>query len=69
MATSQAAYAAERAIGHDDSAITQQDVADYKETGAQGETMKALTWQGKNKVQISTTSRLPTRLSSTTHYF
>lgn len=52
MASSQAAYAAERAIGHDGSTVTRQDVADYKSTGEKGETMKALTWQGKNKVQV-----------------
>lgn len=39
-------------VGHDDSAVTQQDVSDYKETGDQANTMKALTWQGKNKVKV-----------------
>jgi len=53
MATSQIAYAAEKAIGHDDSAITQQDVAvPSGETGKSGATMKALCWMGKNKVEI-----------------
>ncbi len=48
----QAAYAAEKAIGHGDNAVTQQDVADYSETGKAGQTMKALVWQGKNKVEM-----------------
>lgn len=53
MATSQIAYAVEKVIGHDDSAITQQDVAvPSGETGKSGETMKALCWMGKNKVEI-----------------
>lgn len=52
MATSRAAYAAEQAIGHDGSSIIQQDVASYKETGDPSETMKALTWQGKQKVKV-----------------
>lgn len=52
MATSRAAYAAEQAIGHDGSSIIQQDVASYKETGDLSETMKALTWQGKQKVKV-----------------
>jgi hypothetical protein len=55
MATSQAAYAIEKAIGHDDSAITQQDVAQpsvEKGTGDPRETMKALTWQGKGSVKV-----------------
>lgn len=51
MSVSQAAHVAEQAIGHDGSTVTQQDVASYKgETGNPNETMKALTWQGKNKV-------------------
>jgi threonine dehydrogenase-like Zn-dependent dehydrogenase len=50
---SQAAYAAEKAIGHDDNAITQQDVTNYASTGDPNETMKALTWVGKNKVQMA----------------
>jgi hypothetical protein len=53
MATSQAAYKAEQAIKQDDPAIiTQQDVATYKGVGDDSESMKALVWQGKNKVEV-----------------
>ena len=48
---SQAAYAAEKVIGHDENAILKQDVSSYKKSG-ENETMKALVWQGKNKVEI-----------------
>lgn len=53
MAT-QAAYQAEKAIGHGDNAVTQQDVTTYTEDGAgeSGETMKALAWISKNKVKM-----------------
>jgi hypothetical protein len=52
--TTQAAYKAEKVIGHGDNAITAQDVSTYREKGAgeSGETMKALAWMGKNKVKI-----------------
>ena len=55
MATAQAAYAAEKAIGHDKEYL-QQDVSDYKGEGEgeAHETMKALVWQGKQSVQIGT---------------
>ncbi|KAL8387032.1 hypothetical protein RB595_010208 [Gaeumannomyces hyphopodioides] len=58
MATSQAAYAAEKAIGHQDQppqdSTIKQDVADYSgETGNQSRTMKALVWLGKNKVGMA----------------
>jgi hypothetical protein len=52
MATSQAAYGIEKAIGHDDSSILQQDVSNYKQTGDANQTMKALCWMGKGKVQV-----------------
>jgi hypothetical protein len=52
MATSQAAYALEKAVGHDDSAILQQDVSNYNKTGDSNQTMKALCWMGKGKVQV-----------------
>ncbi|ORY56399.1 chaperonin 10-like protein [Pseudomassariella vexata] len=52
MAVSQAAYAAEKAIGHDDSSILEQDISNYEKTGEQGETMKALCWMGKQKVEV-----------------
>lgn len=50
---SQAAYAAEKAIGHAPEFI-KQDVASYtgEGEGNPAETMKALTWQGKQKVQV-----------------
>ena len=52
MATSQVAYGVEKAVGHDDSAILQQDVSNYNETGDSSQTMKALCWMGKGKVQV-----------------
>jgi len=52
MATSQAAYAAEKAIGHDGSAILEQDISNYEGEKGAGEKMKALVWQGKNAVQV-----------------
>jgi threonine dehydrogenase-like Zn-dependent dehydrogenase len=55
MATSQAAYKAEQAIGHGDNAITAQDVTNpaFREgAGSSTETMKALAWMGKNKVEV-----------------
>lgn len=51
MAASEAAYLAEKIIGHDDNAITEQDVSDYQGIGA-ATMMKALVWRGKNKVEI-----------------
>ncbi|GKT90387.1 S-glutathione dehydrogenase alcohol dehydrogenase [Colletotrichum tofieldiae] len=54
MAT-QAAYAAEQVIGHQDDAVTAQDVTNYGgDKGDSGELMKALVWQGKNKVEVVT---------------
>lgn len=56
MATSQAAFKVEQALGHGDNAVTAQDVANpaYTKDAADpsGETMKALAWMGKNKVQL-----------------
>lgn len=52
MSMTQAAWQAEKAIGHGDNAVTQQDVANYSQTGDASETMKALTWQGVNKVEM-----------------
>lgn len=51
MAT-QAAYAAEQAIGHQGDSVTAQDVTNYGTVGDDAETMKALVWQAKNKVEI-----------------
>jgi hypothetical protein len=50
---SQAAYKLEKAIGHDTNATVPQDVSNYETTGEEGTTMKALSWQGKQKVEIS----------------
>jgi len=49
----QAAYAAEKAIGHDHEFI-KQDVSNYNVEGAgdPNETMKALAWQAKQKVEV-----------------
>lgn len=54
MATAEAAYAVEKAIGHDDNNIIQRDVSNFnqKGTGDPNETMKALVWQTKQKVEI-----------------
>lgn len=60
MAASQAAYAAEKAIGHDGSAIIEQDIANYGQAGVGKdgtETMKALVWMGKNKVEVQDVAR------------
>ncbi|KAK5654746.1 hypothetical protein OQA88_7071 [Cercophora sp. LCS_1] len=53
MAAAQAAYAAEKAIGHGHENL-KQDVSDYKGEGEgeAHETMKALVWQGKQKVEV-----------------
>ncbi|KAI1761973.1 GroES-like protein [Hypoxylon sp. FL1150] len=53
MATSQAAYAAEKVIGHDGTSITAQDISNYTgDAGRPDETMKALCWMGKNTVEV-----------------
>lgn len=53
MATVQAAYGVEKIIGHGDNNIIEQDVSSYKgDKGDANETMKALVWQGKQKVEI-----------------
>lgn len=51
MATSQAAYAAEKIIGHGQENL-KQDISNYNDVGGPNETMKALVWQGKKKVEI-----------------
>ena len=58
MALSQAAAKAEQAVGHDDNAVTEQDVTNparnrQKYGDPSGETMKALAWYGKGDVQMS----------------
>jgi len=57
MATSQAAYGIEKAVGHDGSAIIEQDISNYEGRGAAPQTMKALTWQGKNTVKVIDTEK------------
>jgi hypothetical protein len=52
MATSQAAYAVEKAVGHGEDAIIEQDVANYNTKGDPSGTMKALVWMGKQKVEM-----------------
>jgi len=57
MALSQAAYAAEKFLGHGDSATTEQDITNpgidrQKYADPSGEMMKALVWMGKNKVEV-----------------
>lgn len=56
MAMSQAANLAEKAMGHDNNAITEQDMTnparDRAKYGDEPETMKALAWMGKNDVQV-----------------
>jgi len=52
---SQAAFKAEQALGHGDNATTAQDVTNpgnKPEWGNPNETMKALAWMGKNKVEV-----------------
>ncbi|KAI1204420.1 GroES-like protein [Annulohypoxylon truncatum] len=52
MATSQAAYGAEKVIGHDGSSITAQDITHPSGETGKEETMKALCWMGENNVQV-----------------
>lgn len=57
--TSQAAYKAEQLISHSGEHITQQDVSNYGQDGKgdPSQTMKALVWKGKGKVEIVETAR------------
>ncbi|KAK5692948.1 hypothetical protein LTR97_010424 [Elasticomyces elasticus] len=61
MSLSQAAWKAEQAMGHNDNAITAQDVTNpglkREEWGDTSETMKALVWMGKNDVQMVDTPK------------
>jgi len=50
--TSQAAYLAEKAIGHEKENI-KQDISNYEGVGDPSQTMKALVWQGKQKVEVA----------------
>lgn len=56
MASSQAAYLAEQVIGHQKENL-KQDVANYEGQGDPNETMKALVWQGKQKVEVIDTAK------------
>jgi len=56
MAMSQAAALAEKAIGHDNNATTEQDVSNPNRDpkyADNSEKMLALAWMGKNKVEMS----------------
>ncbi|KAK0327161.1 hypothetical protein LTR82_001923 [Friedmanniomyces endolithicus] len=61
MSLSQAAWKAEQAMGHNDNAITAQDVTNpglnREKWGDPSETMKALCWMGKNNVQMVDTPK------------
>lgn len=48
---SQAAYLVEKVIGHQKEEV-KQDVANFKGVNDSGDTMKALVWQGKQKVEV-----------------
>lgn len=62
---SQAASVVEKVLGgHDDNAITAQDVTSYGGPDASGETMKALCWMGKNTVQVRVVARPKIREST-----
>lgn len=57
MATTQAANYVEKAIGHGDNATTAQDITNPARdprnfADPSGATMKALVWEGKNKVAV-----------------
>ena len=57
MALSQAAAVLEKVIGHGSNATTEQDITNpardrAKYADPSGETMKALVWMGKNKVEV-----------------
>jgi hypothetical protein len=69
MAMSQAAWKAEQALGHGDNTNTVQDVTNpgnKPEWGNPNETMKALAWMGKNKVEVGK-QRIKPPLASTLH--
>lgn len=55
MATTQAAYAVEKVIGHGDNATVQTDVSNYAENDygvKNAPKIKAATWQGKGSVKV-----------------
>ncbi|KAJ4287486.1 hypothetical protein N0V88_007585 [Collariella sp. IMI 366227] len=53
---SQAAYLVEKVIGHQKEEV-KQDVANFKGVNDSGDTMKALVWQGKQKVEVVDTPK------------
>ncbi|KAI9750838.1 MAG: Mitochondrial fission protein [Chaenotheca gracillima] len=61
MAMSQGANLAEKALGHRDNAITEQNMTnpsrDAEKYGDPNETMKALAWMGKNTVRVIETPK------------
>ena len=65
MSMAQAANLVEKALGHNDNAITEQDMTnparDREKYGDPSENMKALAWVGKNNVQMSLCSHTPSR--------
>lgn len=71
MSMSQGANLVEKAVGHGDNAVTEQDMTnpdrDRAKYGDPSETMKALAWMGKNDVQMSLYSSIssPFNLRST----
>ena len=62
MALSRATNAVEWAIGHNENAITEQDVSNpdrnAERYGDPNENMKALVWMGKNSVKIGALFRI-----------
>ena len=59
MAMAQAANLVEKLVGHRENAITEQNLTNpardrAKYADPSGETMKALTWMGKNTVEVCT---------------
>lgn len=60
---SQGANLLEKAMGHGDNAVTEQNMTnpsrDREKYGDPSETMKALAWMGKNDVQMSLFSPSP----------
>ena len=63
MAMSQSANLVEKAMGHGDNAVTEQNMTnpsrDRAKYGDPSETMKALAWMGKNDVQMSPYRPIP----------
>lgn len=61
MALSRAANVVELALGHNENAITEQDVSnpnrDTDKYGDPNENMKALVWMGKNSVKVVETPK------------